>query len=364
MSASTTVIATAADITPAWLTQVLGDSPRITGDARVADVVATRIGTGQLGTTYLLEVTYADGGVGKPARMVAKLPALDPANRALAASLACYSREVAFYSNLAGTLPIRTPECYHASVSADGQDFCLLLEDLTPAAEVTQVEGCDLAHARAALEQAAALHAGSWRDPALAEQEWLLSALPVWQQMSAALPQAQVAFRERYAGLLDDTTIEVAESVAGGAAARWVEQLTEPRCLWHSDFRLDNLLFDASGGRVPVAVVDWQSVALASGPVDASYFIGAGLPTEVRREHEEELLRGYHDALVRGGVTDYSWEQCLAEYRVNSLAGFVISVVVSIGTERSPEGDALFTTMAARHAAHIKDCGAVALLEG
>lgn len=105
-------------------------------------------------------------------------------------------------------------------------------------------------------------------------------------------------------------------------------------------------------------------MTLASGPVDASYFIGASLTTELRREHEQDLLQGYHDALVRGGVSDYPWEQCLAEYKVNSLAGFVISVVASVGTERSPEADAMFTTMAARHAAHIDDCGALALLEG
>ncbi|ALL79888.1 hypothetical protein AD006_31630 (plasmid) [Pseudonocardia sp. EC080610-09] len=349
-----------------WLTEVLQRGGYLgVGDA-VAGVTATRIGSGQLGATYLLDLVYASGGqVGRspmPARIIAKVPAIDEASRAFAASLGCYRREVAFYSTIAADLPIRTPECYHASVSADGLEFCLLLEDLTPASEASQLTGCGVEHAASALDQAAALHAGSWRDPDLSGVDWLAGGVQVWQQMCAGLPQAQVAFRERYADLLDDTTVRVAESLADGAAARWAERLAEPRCLWHSDFRLDNLLFDARGGEVPVAVLDWQSVTLASGPVDASYFIGAGLTTGTRRAHETDLLHGYHEALVRGGVSDYSWEDCLAEYRVNSLAGFVISVVAALGTERSPEADAIFTTMAARHAAHIDDCDAVALV--
>lgn len=250
MSAPSVQVARPDDITPAWLTDALRASNRLAGDDCVTSVSATRIGSGQLGATYLLDVEHT-GGSEVSRRIVAKVPAVDEASRAFAASLGCYSREVAFYSQIAGDLPVRTPECYHASVSADGQEFCLLLEDLTPAAEASQLTGCDVERAAAALEQAAALHAGSWRDPALSGHEWLTSGVTVWRQMCAGLPQAQQVFRERYAELVDDTTGAVAEGLAGGAASRWVEHLAEPRCLWHSDFRLDNLLFDAGGGQFP-----------------------------------------------------------------------------------------------------------------
>jgi hypothetical protein len=76
-----------------------------------------------------------------------------------------YSREVAFYRDIAARVPVRAPQSYYAAVSDDGRRFCLLLEDLTPAAECGQIEGCGVDRARTALGQAAALHAGILERP-------------------------------------------------------------------------------------------------------------------------------------------------------------------------------------------------------
>jgi hypothetical protein len=357
-----TLVTTPDEITASWLTEVLRGSGAL-GDGTVTDVGRRRIGAGRLGATYLLTPTYEGAPDGVPPRVVAKLPATDEGGRRWAASLNCYRREVAFYTELAAGLAIRTPRCHHAAVSEDGTGFCLILEDLTPAAECGQVAGCDPDRAAAALEQAAALHAGSWRDERLRDREWLTTGISIWHAMSGSMPTAQKVFRDRYGDLLGDATVRVAERFADGVGAAWVDRISEPRCLWHCDFRLDNLLFEARGGEVPLAVVDWQSVVLANGTVDASYFVGAGLPTGVRREHEEELVRGYHEALRDRGVGDYPWSTCWAEYRINSLAGFIVAVAAAVETERSPEADAMFTTMANRHAAHIEDHDAFALLE-
>ena len=149
-----------------------------------------------------------------------------------------------------------------------------------------------------------------------------------------------------------------------GVAMRWVELALRPRCVWHSDFRLDNLLFDGCAGEVPLAVVDWQSVTWADGTIDESYFLGAGLPTGVRRENEEALLLVDHAAIIDGGVTDYSWDECWADYRAHAIAGFLVATTAAVGTQPSPEADALFTTMASRHAQHMLDHGTLDLLDG
>jgi hypothetical protein len=352
---------TAADLTPAWLTETLQAGGVLT-HAAVTDAEIERIGSGQLGATYLVTPTYDADPAEAPQRLVAKLPAVDEASRKYAASLEVYTREVAFYRSLASELSVRSPRCYHADVSPEGDIATLLLEDLTPATEVGQVEGCGAGQARTALEQAAALHGSSWHRQDLGSRSWLTSGQAVWHQLGAASVQSPAAFLARHEGALDDVTVRVARAFESGIGPRFAEHATRPVCLWHSDFRLDNLLFDARGGEVPLAVLDWQSVMLGNGPIDASYFIGAGLRTEVRREHEEDLVRGYHAALRDHGVDDYDWDRCWTEYRINALAGFVIAMVVSLSTERSPEADALFTTMAARHAAHIEDHDAVALL--
>lgn len=356
------LVTTPAEITSEWLTDTLRTGGLLTG-GEVTDVSSKRIGSGQLGATYLLTPTYEGDRGAAPGRLVAKLPTADEATRKYAASLDTYGREVSFYQEFAADLAVRAPRCYHADLAKDRQAFTLLLEDLSPAAECSQLEGCSPEQARVALEQAAALHGSSWRQPGLADREWLTSCQQVWLGLGSACAQAPKAYLDRYEGLLDEPTQRVACAFERGIGARFVEHAVQPVCLWHSDFRLDNLLFDARGGDVPLAVLDWQSVGLGNGPIDASYFVGAGLPTEVRREYEEDLVRGYHASLREHGVTDYDWDICWREYRINALAGFIVAMMVSMSTERSEQADAMFTTMASRHAAHIEDNGTIALLE-
>ncbi len=47
---------------------------------------------------------------------------------------------------------------------------------------------------------------------------------------------------------------------------------------------------------------------------DVSFLIGNSLSSEVRRAHEERLVRGYHDVLVGAGVSSYSFDECWDEY--------------------------------------------------
>ncbi|MET0911137.1 MAG: oxidoreductase family protein, partial [Ilumatobacteraceae bacterium] len=98
-----------------------------------------------------------------------------------------------------------------------------------------------------------------------------------------------------------------------------------PHTLVHFDFRADNLFFDDDDGSI--AVVDWQTISQGGGVADIGYFLSQNLSTEDRREHEADLLRAYHDALVANGVTDYSHEQLVADYPVGIDCGWIIPVL-------------------------------------
>ena len=56
----------------------------------------------------------------------------------------------------------------------------------------------------------------------------------------------------------------------------------------HKDFRLDNMMFDASDGRV--IVLDWQTLGLGSPMNDVSYFCGTSFAdpgrTQTKRGNE------------------------------------------------------------------------------
>jgi aminoglycoside phosphotransferase (APT) family kinase protein len=122
------------------------------------------------------------------------------------------------------------------------------------------------------------------------------------------------------------------------------------------------MLFSARGGTLPVAVLDWQTATLGPGVTDVSYFLGAGLLTEPRRQHEESLLRRYHERLLSHGVHDYSWEACWQDYRLYAPQGLIQAVCAAMQTMRTERSDQLFTTMAERHGRQMLDLGALDLL--
>ena len=136
----------------------------------------------------------------------------------------------------------------------------------------------------------------------------------------ASLPGFMAAFG-------DAILPELSDYVAGYAAGRpqILEQLAAmPHTLVHFDFRADNLFFDDDGS---IVVIDWQSISQGGGVADVGYFLSQNLSTEDRRAFEPELLRAYHDALVENGVTDYSFEQLLADYPVGISCGWIIPVL-------------------------------------
>jgi len=207
------------------------------------------------------------------------------------------------------------------------------------------------------------LHAPRWGDPALTELDWL-SRDP---DMSRALlgdliPSSWSVFTDRYVDRLGPEVVEAGESLIGALDAFLAPPPAEHVTVVHGDYRLDNLLFGYGAGAAPVAVVDWQTVGLGLAMTDVAYFIGAGLLPDVRRAYEGDLVQRYHAAVIAAGVDGYDWARCWNDYRRGTFAGLVMAVCASLLVERTERGDEMFMTMAHRHAAHILDVDAAAIL--
>ncbi len=144
------VVDGAAELTAAWLSDALGTDVR--------SVAHERIGSGVTGAAYRLALD-SDGG---PGTLVAKIAAGDEEARHRVRN--GYRAEVGFYVELADTVDIRTPRCWHAAIDDDGTRFTLLLEDLAPRAPGVQAAGCSLEQADDAVRNLAGLHAPRWDD--------------------------------------------------------------------------------------------------------------------------------------------------------------------------------------------------------
>ena len=349
-----TIIAEPEDVTPAWLNAVLAHAGV---QATIADFKANNIGTGQVGQNVRFELTY-DSGAG-PGSIIGKFASADPTSRGTGIAQNIYLKEVRFYQELRPTLDVQTPGLLFAAIDPATHGFCLIMEDLAPAVQGDQIAGCSPDQASLAIDQAIKLHAPRWGDASLNDIDWLggqtLESATMGQQMYQHLFPG---FVERYQSRLSSEHLEIARQL-GASFAHWATGYEGPQTVTHGDFRLDNMLF---GGPYPLAIVDWQTLGRGAAMSDVSYFLGAGLSTEERRRHEQQLVQSYHAQLVAGGIADYPFESCWEDYRRFSFSGLLMAVIAPMIVGQTERGDDMFMAMASRHAQQAIDLEADAFL--
>jgi hypothetical protein len=275
-------------------------------------------------------------------------------------SLGLYEKEVGFYRHLAGRVGMRTPHCHYAAIDPDSGRFALVLEDLTPAAAVDQITGLTPPQVALALDELAALQAPLWGDPAIEEMEWLGKGRPPREVSLALLPVLYDQFVDRYRDEAPPAVIDTVTRLRD--AIGMTLDPPRPYTVVHSDFRADNLVFEGSAGRVPIATVDWQTVSYGVGATDLAFVIGTSLGRDERRRHEEELVRRYHEALRARGVRDYDAGRCWDDYRRWACYGVMFLVPSTVLVERTERGDAMFLTAIERAHEQMADLGTLALL--
>ena len=348
-------------LTPEWISAVLR-ARGVLCTARVVGVQKQAVGNGLIGSNLRLNLVYDRREAGAPESLVAKMASTMAESRASGAALGLYERETRFYQNLAPRLDADAglPLTHFADISDDGERCCLLFENLQPARDGDQLTGCSVADAEAAMRTAAALHAPLWADEALQNLPWVNRQMMVSMYIER-LPPFMPELGNRLGQHLEAGVLEVCQQFAD-RIAHYFDLHDKPWTITHQDYRLDNMLFDARGGNLRVAVLDWQTFLPGPGPLDAVYFVGLGVLAEERRANEERLARIYHDELTARGVSGYNWDQCWKDYRLHACHGLIMGIVGAAITTSTERGDKMLATMINRAAVQMMDLETLSLI--
>ena len=131
------------------------------------------------------------------------------------------------------------------------------------------------------------------------------------------------------------------------------------RTLVHFDYRADNLFVDDLTPQSPIVVVDWQLAMWGPGAYDVARLVGGSIPLEERGGHHKEIVEGWHQALLAGGVADYSREEAWHDYRLCAIVATLNPVLVhSMFKTGGSRGTALGEAMTARFFHDLMECGA------
>ena len=346
------------EITPDWVQQVFKravvEVPRVTGTTN------RTIGHGNLSDTVVTRLTYADDALGAPRSVVCKFTSTLPGAALLAANVGAYLREVMTYRLLGEASPTRIPRVYLAETDSDGRRLNLVMEDLSEFAEPgDQIAGCRPSDAHAAIAEFAALHAGFWNDPAIADLEWLFSSRPVSAAASAQIFEAGARIcAERFKGRLPAEVFAAVESFAP-RVGDWASTPARRNTLIHREARVDNIVFDRRDpSHIRAYVIDWQFTSRGDPQFDVAYFASGSMAPEERRACELSLIAS-HAARITEVDPSYGVEEATESYRFYLPSGLVTTLQAVLVLPPGKHEDLLLMTLLTRNVAALKDWGLV-----
>ncbi len=342
------------DLSTTWMTAALQSAGL---DVVVCALRSEPVGTGQMAHNERIHLEYEGMPTGAPATIVGKFPSPNEASRASGAR-GGYRAETLFYTELAGELACVTADCHYGAISDDQSAFTLLLEDLAPKRQGDQIAGATDDEIEAAVRNLAGLHAPRWGDPTIEQLDWMSSGIS--DEYALYIEMGTPVFIDRYKHRLSEEDADVLRGFAAGVK-NWTARRPETRTLVHGDYRLDNLMFEATDDGVRVAVVDWQTLSVGCGGQDLAYLLGNSSPPEQRRAHEDRMLTSYREAMAELGV-DLSAEQIRSDYVYGTFQGPSITMLGSLAVGQTDRGDDMFMAMAERSCAQIRDLGALDLI--
>jgi hypothetical protein len=328
-----------------WLGKVL--------NAGVTSLNVTQIGQGVgiMGDIYRVALTYEDGATG-PASVVVKLPSSFEENRAQGVALGMFEAEVRFYNELADQVSSGLPAIYRAEITPGSAEFVIVMQDLSDLSLVDQSDGMSVEQASAAVDVLAQVHAVWWDRAQGEDLEWIQSMVgPRIEFVDQILPDLMPVFASGFGDHLPPGGLDLFELFAGNyLKVTSVLAARSPWTLVHQDFRVENLLFGPPGsGRV--IILDWQGIGRGPGAYDLAYLLGGSMDTDLRRDHENDLVTAYHNRLIDLGISDYAFADLWDDYQLSHLmGGLATPVVIGGGMDLANErGRNLVINMARRH---------------
>jgi len=352
---------TPADLTVATVCTALGLDP-----ASVTSLETEVIGqgTGVLCQLARVKLSYRDEARG-PKSVIAKFPAAIEQTRGFARQFKFYEREVNFDDRVGKEVSLPGPRCLYAAHDVQTDHFLLLLEDLGDRRSGDQLHGCSAQDAFSAIRQLASFHAEWWDNPKLETIDWVPLAESDFNKGGVALYSiAWPLFLQKFGSALPDDVRRIGERLSDQIVGMLDRFNDRPRTFCHGDYRLDNMFFGVRPEHAPVSVVDWQIALRTTGTFDVGYFVSQSLPPAVRREIEVELLRTYHDRLVELGVTNYSFGDCIEDYRFTLMLCLCYPVLAGgFGDPSNDRGVGLVQAMTERSISAIRDWKAFEFLK-
>ncbi len=304
-----------AALTADWLTKALKPSfPNIAVEHFENTTIG--VGSGFMGDLERVSLTSASNA-NHPKTVVVKFSSHFEATRILAGRMNYYGRELGFYEDCAKTAGVKTPTIYCQHFDAQNQHFVMVMEDLAPAVPTDQVVGNTLEQSEQVMLAFADLHGKWWNSPDLKQMAWtapITHVTPIKESLIQL--EASIQDAERTGRFDASPNMKRLQPRLPPLFAMEPPQ-PEPYTLVHGDLRSDNIFFSPESPSDEPTIIDWQTAGIGQPMTDIARWLTQSIDIDLRRQHETDLLKLYHERLIANGVENYSYQKMLQEYEIN-----------------------------------------------
>ena len=331
----------AEELTIDWLQEIM--EPHLHGaKLNTFDTEIIGVGEGFMGQLARVQLRYLEDNDLAPRSLIAKFAATRQETRDMAADQNLYQREIGFYRDIGAKCGVPIADCYYGKYIQETNQFVLLLEDLSPGEPADQVTGADKKTSRQVIEHFAGLHARWWNDESLHELDWAR-----WIIKSAPMEQTLELYEKSLQEVEEHGKFDQYPEMK--RLIRFLKPLFQfdpeppyPFTLTHGDLRSDNIIRPTEdGGRL--AVIDWQLCGVGDPVNDIVRWMTQSISIKDRKETEQELLKLYHDLLIKNGVKNYGYKKFINDYRLNLIVVYLMfSMSMDAVDQSSERAKALF----------------------
>ncbi len=166
------------------------------------------------------------------------------------------------------------------------------------------------------VELLAKLQAQYWNNSNLEKLTWM----PRRNYVSDDFAEKWPSFVENYGHLLNDEAVRLGDRLSPHIEWKNNEIEKRPQTLVHADLREDNLLFPPAGSGKSVLILDWQLAIRNIGAADVARIMGGSEIPKERKGHQFEILKKWYDTLIKEGVTNYTWDDAVYDFRLGALS--------------------------------------------
>ncbi|MFX1241943.1 MAG: hypothetical protein ACFFA7_11910 [Promethearchaeota archaeon] len=317
-------------LTPEWMTTIFKNKGYLS-QGKVARIILNHSEVTLSSNIHFLKVKFSNDAQREPSipYIVVKTP------KRIFKNLGTH--EVKFYSMIAETMNQGTiPTCYDAAVSEESGWSHIILEDLSK----THLGVCDYPPAKRYFEKAidclAEIHA-FWRDhpklKELSKHSYVLynfkensfneEEIFKWFKNPCPFKKRTISqFLEFLGDKISDNRKEVVKSVFSLYPQVAYERIKKENITFiNADAHLGNFFFpkDMASKKSRAILFDWQSWGIGVGCQDLAYMIGLFYYSDYRHLMEMDLIKRYHNELLKLDIKDYSWDDCWYDYKLFAL---------------------------------------------